>query len=780
MNSSPAKALRYWACAVACAWALAGPARAGQEPVTLRFSFWGSDREIDNFEQIAEAFQALHPGVRLKLEGLPWGDYWTKLRTQAAGHHAPDVIRMFTGKAAAWYDRDVMVDLTPLARADGVALDEHFPVGVAACTWVGKLYSLPTDIAIRVYMYDKDLFDAAGAPYLDPKRPITWQELTQLTQKLTQRDGDAIKAYGLSLGYKPVDVFVYQAGGQVVDRIVNPTHMRVNEPSAIRGLDFYRSLIHDLRVSVPPATQQDSGFGAPDFALLSGKVAIAHNGPWALSTYKDKKGLRFGLAPIAQGAKRVQQCTVNSCGVYKHSPHPREAWEFVKFLAGQRGQEMIARLGVGIPSLRSVAASPHFLRGPFAVEHMEVFLDEVKHAVTNIMSPTGEFEREQGRILSERMGLSNLPAAEAAAEFEAVGNRVLNPPPRRITPFVRSVLPAIFCAVVLVGLGLVAVAARRRSKAERPGAMGAAQSAVGYLFILPWIVGFVLFMAFPIAASMGLSFTDWDIFSSVRWVGAQNYVDIFHMRIESGQEGWRLILRDEPFWQSLKVTFIYVVFALPITFVGGLLAAALLNMDLKGSRIFRTVLYLPYLFSGVAVSFVFLWLYSPDYGLVNYFLALLHEPVKGLWPPQWLSSESWALPAIILMNVLWIGGNMLIFQAGLRGIPRELYESADVDGAGAVAKFIHITLPMLTPTILFNLIMGTISSFQVFTQAYVMTKGGPNRATLFYVLYLYEKAFSDFQMGYACALAMILFLIIFAFTYVQLRSARHWVHYETN
>ena len=151
-----------------------------------------------------------------------------------------------------------------------------------------------------------------------------------------------------------------------------------------------------------------------------------------------------------------------------------------------------------------------------------------------------------------------------------------------------------------------------------------------------------------------------------------------------------------------------------------------------------------------------------------------------VWPPRWLTSEAWALPAIILMNVIWIGGNMIIFQAGLRGIPKEMYESADVDGAGSTAKFLHITIPMLTPTILFNLIMGTIGSFQVFTQAYVMTQGGPNRATLFYVLYLYNRAFQDFKMGYACALAMILFLIIFAFTYLQLRSARRWVHYEVS
>ena len=763
---------------LAALWGLTMPVGHAGEPVTLRFSFWGSDREIQNFQEIAAAFTELHPGISVKLEGLPWGDYWTKLKTQAAGRRAPDVIRMFTGEAAGWYHRRVMLDLTQFVQRDRVPLHEHFEVGVQACTWEGKTFSLPTDIAIRIYMYDKDLFDAANVPYLDPKQPLTWEELQTIAAKLTRRKRDAVEVYGLSLGYKPIDAFVYQAGGQIVDRIVNPTQMLINRAEAKRGLDFYRGLIHDLRVSVPPNIQQDSGFGAPDFALLSGKVAIAHNGPWALSTYKEKKGLRFGLAPIAMGKTRAQVCTVNSCGVYAYSSHKEEAWEFVKFIAGPKGQEMVARLGVGIPSLREVARSDHFLKGPFAVENMEVFLDEVEHAVNNIMTPTGEFGRERDRILGDRLGLNNLSADEAAAELEKVGTRLLTPADRAISRFVRRKAPLLICAAGGALLLLVVLAAHRQ--AGRAKGMGKHENLAGYLFISPWIVGFILFMAFPIVAAAALSFTDWDTLSPLKWVGAQNYVDIFKVDIEPSGLWWSFTVHDEPFWQSLKVTFIYVLCSLPIQLIGGLLVAALLNMDFRGSRLFRTVLYLPYLFSGVAISFVWLWLYSPDYGLINYFLTLFHEPVKGVWPPQWLSSEGWALPAIIIMNVMWIGGNMIIFQAGLRGIPRELYESAEVDGAGSVSKFLHITIPMLTPTILFNLIMGTIGSFQVFTQAYVMTKGGPNRATLFYVLYLYNRAFQDFQMGYACALAMILFLVIFAFTYLQLRSARHWVHYEVS
>ena len=212
---------------------------------------------------------------------------------------------------------------------------------------------------------------------------------------------------------------------------------------------------------------------------------------------------------------------------------------------------------------------------------------------------------------------------------------------------------------------------------------------------------------------------------------------------------------------------------MPLGLALSLFLAGLLNTEVRGVRFFRTVYYLPSVMSGVAVALLWSWLFNPDFGLVNHLLGLV-----GINGPTWLASETWALPALIIMSLWGAGQSMLIFLAGLQGIPQQLYEAAEIDGAGGWSRFTHVTLPMLSPVILFNLIMGIIGSFQVFTQGYVMTNGGPNNATLFYVLNLYNQAFRNLRMGYASALAWILFFIILGMTLLVIRQSRERVYYE--
>jgi len=279
----------------------------------------------------------------------------------------------------------------------------------------------------------------------------------------------------------------------------------------------------------------------------------------------------------------------------------------------------------------------------------------------------------------------------------------------------------------------------------------------GYLFILPWIIGFVVFTAGALISSFSISLTDWNMIGAPVFVGLANY---------------RTMLTDIYFWQSLKVTVLYL-FNVPINLALGLFLAMLLNQKIRGMSVFRTLFYLPSITSGVAVSLLWMWIFNPRFGIVNIMLAKI-----GIDGPAWLGSEQWALPALIVMSVWGVGGGMLIYLGALQGIPTTFYEAATLDGAGAWHKFRNITLPMITPVLLLNLVIGVIASFQVFTQAYVMTKGGPNYATLFYVLYLYEQAFQWFKMGYAAALAWVLFLVILLFTFVIQRSSSRWVYYE--
>jgi len=268
-----------------------------------------------------------------------------------------------------------------------------------------------------------------------------------------------------------------------------------------------------------------------------------------------------------------------------------------------------------------------------------------------------------------------------------------------------------------------------------------------------------LFVAGPIVASFVLSFCDWNILSPPQFVGAENYR--------------RLAVEDPLFFQSLKVTLVYTIFSVPLGMVLALSLAIALNRPLPGRSVLRTVFFLPSVLSGVAVAMLWQWVFNAEYGLINIVLRAVHLPA-----PPWLASEHWALPALIVMSLWGVGGMVIIYLAGLQNIPNQLYESAWIDGAGPIRAFFAITLPMLSPVLFFTLIVGTIGAFQVFTQAYIMTGGGPNQATYFYALHLYHEAFEFLHMGYASAMAWVLFVIVFALTALQLYLSRHWVHYE--
>jgi len=292
-----------------------------------------------------------------------------------------------------------------------------------------------------------------------------------------------------------------------------------------------------------------------------------------------------------------------------------------------------------------------------------------------------------------------------------------------------------------------------RSKVERRNLRN------GLLFISPWLVGLLAFTLYPICASFYWSFCRFDGFSPPVWVGLENY---------------RILVSEDPvFWRALFNTFYMVIFALPITLTFSLFLSILLNMKVRGQPIYRTILYLPSIAPVIAVSVLWLWLLNPEYGLINRTLHFMGINMVG-----WLIDPKLAKPALIIMGMWQVGGSVLIFLAGLQEVPTHLYEAAEVDGAGILSKFLHITLPMLSPILLFNLIMGIIGYFQYFTQAFVMTQGGPQDATLFYALHLFNRAFLDFELGYASAMAWLLFILILAATIIVLRTSRRWVYYE--
>lgn len=283
----------------------------------------------------------------------------------------------------------------------------------------------------------------------------------------------------------------------------------------------------------------------------------------------------------------------------------------------------------------------------------------------------------------------------------------------------------------------------------------------GLLFSSPAILGFLIFTAGPMIASLVLSFTDYSVFSrSIKFIGVENYVTLL-----SGG--------DALFQKSLRATFYFVILRVPAVIVISFLIAVLLNMEIRGRALFRTIVYLPSIVPVVATSMIWMWLLNPDLGLFNQILRALDLPTS-----QWLYAEKSVVPSVVLTTLWGIGGTVIIFLAGLSGIPAQYYEAVEIDGGNAFHKMFSITIPMLSPTIFFNTILVLINSFQVFTEAYILTDGGPNNASLFYVFYLWRTAFRDAEMGYASALAWILFLIIMVFTLIVFRTQKSWVYYE--
>jgi multiple sugar transport system permease protein len=293
------------------------------------------------------------------------------------------------------------------------------------------------------------------------------------------------------------------------------------------------------------------------------------------------------------------------------------------------------------------------------------------------------------------------------------------------------------------------------------GSLRRREATLFYSIVGVWFFGFLLWTAGPMLVSLYLSLTAFDGVRTPVFIGLANYLEVF----------------TEPlFWQSVRVTAAYTFLSVPLGISFSLSVALLLNQKIPGLPIWRTIYYLPAVVSGVAVALLWQWIYQPDFGLINATLYNLFK-IKG---PLWLFDTRWVLPSLIMMSIWGAGSSMLLYLGALQGIPTHLYEAAELDGAGRVARLLNVTLPMITPVIFFNLILGIIGSFQTFTSAFIMTnKGGPNYASYFFVLYIYQTAFEFFRLGKASALAWILFLIISLFTMLAFRSSALWVYYES-
>jgi len=585
------------------------------------------------------------------------------------------------------------------------------------------------------------------------------------------------------IGYVPIygNVWLHMYGWQNHGRFMSPDKRTttLEDPGIVESLawmtDFY-----DLFGGRPLIEAYTSTFQGEFLnPFLTGTIALVVNTDGFLGTIaRYRPDLEFGVAltPLPPDGKPTTWSGGFSYAIPRNAIHPDLAWRFVQFMVSERTIRLVERTRLNynrsrgrpyvmpIPADRQIGSRliPEFIdANPSLPEELKrgyrQFVDMMEFSDFRDVTPASQILWDEIQRATNMATYRKLSPAAALAKGSATVNAEL----QRLHRVWRGSEVNWYRVFGLTGLALLLIAALtwgRYHDRFRLGRTARQDLAAGLGFVSPWLFGFFLLIAGPFIFSVALSFTEYDILSPARWVGVRHYGELF--------------TSDPVFWKSLWNT-VYMMVGVPLGMAIGLAIAMLLNSNVKGMSFYRTIYYLPAIVPIVAASILWIWVLHPTNGMLNILLGRI-----GLGQPLWLQSEGWAKPAIIVMGLWGAGASMIIWLAGLKGIPGHLYEAAQIDGAGWWSQFRHVTIPMLSPYIFFNLIMGVIGTLQIFTQAFVMTDGGPVDATLFYVYYLFNNAFQYLRMGYASAMAWILFVIILALTLVQLKLAPRWVHYE--
>jgi multiple sugar transport system permease protein len=518
--------------------------------------------------------------------------------------------------------------------------------------------------------------------------------------------------------------------------------------------------------------------------FLTGKIAMKIDGNWVLTgiaAYKPDMNFAVAPAPMPEaGQQPISWLGGWAWVIPRGAKHPREAWRLIRKLSSVETNMRMAVIQARtesaqgrmfIPGLNAnkqvtEALFDKYLRkNPRAdrkfVDAMQVYVDLLPYSRYRPVTPVGQLLWNQHVSATEEAifaPIGDLDACKTALDKgAAVVQRDLDRIFRPETGMVVEWSHMVMLYFALLFLGAVAVIIWFYTRF--PGGVQARKEAwAGWMFASPWMIGFICFTGGPIFCSLVMSFCTYDAMKPSHFVGVRNYHEMF---------------TSQPlFWKALWNT-VYMVIGVPLGMAFGLGVAMLLDAKVKGLSFYRTLFYMPSIVPGVASALLWLLIFNPNNGILNWAMEAV-----GLPRLNWLSDISWSKPSLILQGLWGAGSGMIVWLAGLKEIPLDLYEAASIDGAGVFQRFRYVTLPMLTPYIFFNMVMGLIGTFQIFDAAYLMTSGGPVNSTLFYAYGLFNEAFRFMHMGYASALAWILFAVIFALTLFQLRMAKRWVHYQ--
>ena len=757
----------------------------------------------------------------------------TRFLVSAAGGMPPDLILFDRYAVSEWAARGAFTKLDDFVARESTnpAPDAIRPENFYKSCWdeviyenptTGErgIYGIPERVDDRALFYNKDLLKRAG--FVDAngeaQPPRTWEELEQMAVKLTEHDARGrITQLGFAPNFGNAWLYLYSwmNGGRFMSD--DRRHCTLNSPAVVQALEWmtrvYDSLGGAQKEFAFEGTAQSGQRSAPPGELdlfVQGKVAMKIDGYWTfpevLAQYGQNLNYAVTLPPLPAGAagkeNNAYSWVSGWCYAIPSTARQKEgAWELLKFMCSQHAREIIGeserlRLqSIGRIYVPTQNANRHINEWAFQKyiasdpaipdklrDGVKLLNDLIDTSPFRPVTPVGQLLFNEQKRATENAIFHKMSAQEALNESTTVVqdalDRALSPARGVIVPW-KYFLAVYFLLLVGAAVGIY-LWETRIYRARAPNRKRAidydyeqeheflikgtrssylrSQWAGGWLCASPWIIGFILFTGGPILFAIVASFCDYDILNPARFVGLANYRWMF--------------TRDPLFWKVIGNT-LYMVIGIPLGMALSLAIALLLNLEVRGVAVWRTFFYLPSIVPAVASSILWIWIFNPRIGLLNNVLAAF-----GIHGPNWLQDEHTSKIALILMGLWSAGGGMIVWLAGLKGISPSYYEAAALDGANAWQRFRTITLPLLTPYIFFNLIMGLIATLQIFTQSFIMTQGGPIDSTLFYAYHLFNNAFRFLQMGYASALGWFLFLAVFLLTLLQLKLSKRWVHYE--
>ena len=747
----------------------------------------------------------------------------TRFLISLAGGTPPDVIRYGRHAIGEWAARGAFTPLNEYidrdiaeGRKDAIRPEDFYGSCWDETLYKGKVYAVPTDVDVRGLYYNKDLFKRAGLvdERGEPRPPRDWDELKDYAVKLTERDSDGhITVLGFiphapPSSWVPSNAHLYLYGWMNGGEFMSDdgTRCTLNSKENIEALAYMAELF-DAMGGYAEAMQFAQTFqrqAREPFIL--GKVGMVLETDYFvryLARYD--RNLDYGVAPpplpkkeLAKGRKAVTWTGGWSYAIPSTARNKDAAWEFLRFMSSERafrawhecdrellesqGRLFVARQ-VPIIELNRKFQQEYVYTNPMLPENLKQGLRVLEGLMPvaryRPVCPVGQMLLNEQDRATETALYHRLTPAEA---LDRATRNVQYSLDEALSPAKGHPVKPIWFFVLygglliaLVGLAylwdtrsgfrrriLYALGWRKKSTSGviegSHGGYFRRQWVGGLVCASPWIIGFIVFSGGPMLYSLLMSFCDYDILNPPRWIGLFNFTWMFE--------------KDDLFALSLWNT-VYMIIGVPLGISVSLAMAILLNAKVRGVAVWRTFFYLPSIVPMVAASIIWIWIFNPSGGLINQGLKMI-----GIAGPGWLVDTHWSKPALIVMGLWGAGSSMIIWLAGLQGIDQRLYEAADLDGAGAWQKFLHVSVPQLSPYIFFNLVMGLIGTFEIFGQAFIMTNGGPDNSTLFYVYHLFNNAFRYGHMGYASAMAWILFLIILTVTILQLKLSKRWVYYE--